>query len=234
MRFFTQRMFRQLPVTIHRQHARPGQVLLGDCIQLMGGIPTGSVDFILTDPPYLISYQDRNGRSVANDDNAAWLKPAVAQMYRVLKPNSLCISFYGWPKIGLFMHAWRAAGFRPVGHLLFRKSYASRTGFLRSEHEAAYLLAKGKPQRPAKPIGDVLDWTYSGNKLHPTQKPVEVLRSLIEAFTLSGELVFDPFCGSGSTLVAAAQLGRAWLGMELDATHHKTAIQRMATEGRCL
>jgi site-specific DNA-methyltransferase (adenine-specific) len=125
------------------------------------------------------------------------------------------------------MDAWRAAGFRIVGHLVFRKRYASSARFLRYEHEQAYLLAKGEPMRPAKPIPDVLDFPYTGNRLHPTQKPIEALTPLIEAFTTPGALVLDPFCGSGSTLMAARRLGRDWIGVELDSNHYQTASNRM-------
>jgi adenine-specific DNA-methyltransferase len=56
------------------------------------------------------------------------------------------------------------------------KDYTSRTGFTKGQHETAFLLAKGNPQRPALPIPDVLDWRNTGNTLHPTQKPVEALK----------------------------------------------------------
>jgi site-specific DNA-methyltransferase (adenine-specific) len=109
-----------------------------------------------------------------------------------LKDGGFFVSFYGWNKVDLVMAAWRAAGFRIVGHLVFRKRYASSRGFLRAEHEQAYLLAKGEPMRPAKPIPDVLDFPYTGNRLHPTQKPIEALTPLIEAFTAPGALVRIP------------------------------------------
>jgi hypothetical protein len=54
---------------------------------------------VLTDPPYLIDRQDRDGRSVANDDNARWLRPAFSQIYRLLKPASFCVSFYEWSRV---------------------------------------------------------------------------------------------------------------------------------------
>jgi site-specific DNA-methyltransferase (adenine-specific) len=114
-----------------------------------------------------------------------------------------------------------------VGHIVFRKPYASRAGFLMGHHEAAFLLAKGEPARPASPLPDVLEWRYTGNKLHPTQKPLEALKPLIGAFSRPGDLVLDPFCGSGSTLVAARDLGRDYLGIELDPQHHATAARRM-------
>ena len=202
-------------------------VLQGDCVQIMRGMQSGSVDFVITDPPYITRYADRSGRSVANDDNARWLKPAFTQMHRLLKSAAFCISFYGWNKADLFIDAWRSAGFRIVGHVVFRKRYPSSTRFLRYQHEQAYLLAKGEVQPPAQPIPDVIEFPYTGNKLHPTQKPLAALKPLIEAFCPAGGIVLDPFAGSGSSLVAARQLGRRFIGIELDQQHHATATARL-------
>jgi DNA modification methylase len=202
-------------------------VLNGDCISVLGGFTSNSVDFVLTDPPYLVRYQSRDGKRVHNDDNAAWLHPAFAQIHRVLKPGSYCVSFYGWNRVDRFFDAWTSAGFRVVGHLVFPKRYASGGKLLRYSHECAYLLAKGNVAPPTSPIADVIAWKYTGNRLHPTQKPVNSLRPLIEAFCPAGGLVLDPFCGSGSTLVAAQKIDRDYLGIEIDATHHKTAQDRL-------
>lgn len=202
-------------------------ILQGDCTALMRDIDTASVDFILTDPPYITRYRGRDGRTVANDDNASWLKPAFRQMYRVLKPASFCISFYGWQRADLFIEAWRGAGFRIVGHIVFRKQYASSSRFLRYQHEQAYLLAKGDVMPPEQPTGDVIDFIYTGNHLHPTQKPVAALKPLIDAFCPRAGLVLDPFCGSGSTLVAARCLGRDYIGIELSQVHHLAASRRL-------
>jgi len=203
-------------------------VVHGDCITVMRQMKSASVDFILTDPPYLCRYQSRDGQIIANDDRDEWLVPAFAEMHRVLKPGSLCLSFYGWNAADKFIGAWRAAGFRMVGHIVFTKRYASSSRFVQSKHEQAYLLAKGEPARPLKPIDDVRDWHYTGNRLHPTQKPIKVLEPLIEAFCPARGLVLDPFCGSGSTLVAAQMTGRAFTGIELDADHCETARMRVA------
>jgi site-specific DNA-methyltransferase (adenine-specific) len=205
-------------------------VTCGDCIDVMAHLPAASIDFVLTDPPYLVRYHDRSGRRVINDDNDTWLKPAFTQIHRVLKPDSLCVSFYGWNKTDVFMAAWRAAGFRIVGHIVFRKRYASSARHLSYTHEQAYLLAKGFPPFPERAPPDVIDWHYSGNRLHPTQKPVQSLKPLIAAFTGPGGIVLDPFSGSGSTLVAAHELGRRFIGIDLDPHHHRAAAHRL----RCL
>ncbi|QBD75172.1 DNA methylase [Ktedonosporobacter rubrisoli] len=202
-------------------------IIHGDCLRVMPQISAGSVDFILTDPPYITRYQDRSGRSIQNDDNDAWLKPAFAEMYRVLARNSFCVSFYGWPQADRFMNAFRAAGFRIVGHLVFPKRYTSGSRHLRYQHECAYLLAKGYPNEPEYPIGDVIDFVYSGNRLHPTEKPLSALLPLVETFSTYDGLVLDPFAGSGSTLHAAKSLGRRYLGIELDTRYHALAANRL-------
>lgn len=203
------------------------QVLLGDCRAVLATLPEASFDFCLTDPPYLVDYRDRAGRSLAGDRDGAWLEPAFEAVYRVLKPNTVCVSFYGWTKTDEFMRAWRRAGFRIAGHLTFPKRYTSRSGLVRYQHEGAYLLAKGSPRPPQDLIGDVIDWTYSGNGLHPTQKPVSVLTPLIESFCPRGGVLLDPFAGSGSSLVAARLCGRHGVGIEIEARMQATANARL-------
>src|SRR6202035_5125448 len=131
-----------------------------------------------------------------------------------------------------FIDAWRSAGFRMAGHLVFRKKYPSSIRFLRYQHEQAYLLAKGEVEPPPQPIPDVIDFPYTGNKLHPTQKPVAALKPLIEAFCPSRGTVLDPFAGSGSVLVAARQFGRPFIGIEIEAQHYRTATHRLDESNR--
>jgi site-specific DNA-methyltransferase (adenine-specific) len=205
-------------------------IVHGDCLEVLPQLAAGSVNFILTDPPYLARYASRDGRTVPNDDNDAWLGPAFAEMYRVLERDSFCVSFYGWPHVDRFVQAYRAAGFRLGGHLMFPKRYTSTTRYVQYQHECAYLLLKGNPPLPTHPIGDVIPWKYSGNKLHPTQKPLSVLLPLVESFSSSEGLVLDPFAGSGSSLVAAKMLGRGYLGIELDPKYHAIATRRLASK----
>lgn len=110
--------------------------ILGDCVQVMSRFPARAVDFILTDPPYLVGYKDRTGRTLAGDNSAEWLQPACHEMYRVLKNDSLMVSFYAWNRADLFLNAWKAAGFRVVGHIVFAKSYASKSTFVGYTHES--------------------------------------------------------------------------------------------------
>lgn len=203
------------------------QIIRGDCTEVLQSIPAGSADLVVTDPPYLVSYKDRSGRTIANDDCPEKVLACFPGLFRVLKSDSFCICFYGWNRVDAFFRAWTDAGFKPVGHIVWQKNYASRTGFLKSCHEQAYVLAKGRPRKPAAPISDVQPWEYTGNRAHPTEKAVSILEPLIESFSRPGDLVLDPFAGSGSTLVAAALNGRDYLGIELEQEYCKLARRRL-------
>jgi adenine-specific DNA-methyltransferase len=210
------------------------KIALGDCCALMPKIRAGAVNFVLTDPPYGVQYRDRSGRSIANDAKLDWLAPAFREIHRVLADDSLAFSFYGWTRINHFMAAWRAAGFRVVGHVTFIKSYASSARFLSYRYENGYFLAKGQPRLPDQPPPDVIRFESTGNSLHPTQKPVSALQPLIEAFCPPGGLVLDPFAGSGSTGEAALRCGRRFVGIELDPKYHGAAAIRLDRLGEQL
>jgi adenine-specific DNA-methyltransferase len=86
---------------------------------------------------------------------------------------------------------------------------------------------------PTRPIPDVIEWQYTGNKLHPTQKPVDALRPLVRSLSYPGDIIFDPFCGSGSTLVAAQIEGRDFVGIELDSRYFEIARTRLCPALPC-
>ena len=203
------------------------RIIQGDCIDILKPAAAHSVDLVVTDPPYVVRFRDRSGSTIASDDRSNWILPAYREIFRVLKDDTFCVSFYGWNNAERFVWAWKQAGFGVVGHIVWVKHYASRTGFLEARHEQAMLLAKGEPPKPGKPLPDVLPWVYSGNILHPTQKPLEAILPLIETFSKPGDIVLDPFAGSGTTLVAARQLGRRAVGIELDPEYYRTARNRL-------
>lgn len=79
----------------------------GDCNAILPTLPGASVDLVVTDPPYLLRYRDRSGRTIAGDDDSATVLASFPELYRVLKPNSFCVSIYGWNTVDLFISAWK-------------------------------------------------------------------------------------------------------------------------------
>ncbi len=204
------------------------QIICGESAFTLSTFEAASIDLCITDPPYLVNYKDRDGRSLANDDNPQAVLSVFDEIYRVLKPNSYCISFYGWNAIAEFSAKWREVGFKTVGHIVWTKNYSSRAGHTRYCHESAFVLAKGWPEKPLHPLSDVQRWSYTGNRAHPTEKAVGVIAPLVRAFSLPGDTVLDPFAGSGSTAIAAALNNRNYIGIELE--QHYCAIAQMRLE----
>jgi site-specific DNA-methyltransferase (adenine-specific) len=191
----------------------------GDCRRLLPAFAAASFDFVLTDPPYLVSYAGRwdgERRRIAGDDDASWLYPVFSEVYRVLKDDAFCVTFYGWPQVDLFMSAWKAVGFRPVSHLAFVKNVWGLGRRTRGQHETAFLLAKGSPPMYGRPPSDVIDWVRVAAARHPNQKPVGALAPLLACYCPGGGHVLDPFMGSGSTLRAAKDLGLRATGIEIE------------------
>ncbi len=140
------------------------RIVQADCTQALQRLPTGSIDLAVTDPPHLVRYRSRDGRAIANDSpqDEGVIQTAMAETFRVLKPDTFCVCFYGWSRIEEFARAWRRAGFRIVGHFVWTKNYASGSGTTRRRHEQAYLLAKGR----AKP-----DWEIFAKRSSTSKKP---------------------------------------------------------------
>lgn len=208
------------------------QIICGDAVSILAGIPDESVDLVVTDPPYLVKYKDRSGRRVANDDSPEAVLAVFDQVYRVLKPNAYCVSFYGWNAIAEFSGKWAEVGFKTIGHIVWPKPYASKSRHLQYSHESAFVLAKGFPTKAAHPISDVQPWEYTGNRAHPTEKAVSILSPLIKNFSKPGDVVLDPFSGTGSTAVAAALNGRSYIGVELEERYCDLARKRLSGVAR--
>lgn len=202
----------------------------GDSLDILPTLPAESVDLVLTDPPYLVGYEGRwdgKKRAIVGDRDESWVAPAFAEMFRVMKRDSFAVTFYGWPHADVFVGTFREVGFRLVSHIVFVKNVWGLGRFTRGQHEVAYLLAKGRPRVPERGISDVIEWVREDDAVHPNQKPVHALRPLVAAYASAGATVLDPFMGSGSTLIAAREMGNRAIGIEIDERYCRYAVQRL-------
>ena len=206
----------------------------GDAKDVLPLIPTATANVVVTDPPYGVEWQSNRRiekhAKIANDENLSWTGNVFEEAFRILLPDSLMCSFYGWPDVEIFMAAWKAAGFVPKSHLVWVKSNIGLGWFTRNQHEVAYLLSKGNPEKPERAISDVIYADGTGNKLHPTQKPVELMTSILRPFCPINGIVLDPFMGSGTTLRAAKDLGLKAIGIELEEKYCEIAARRLEQE----
>ena len=92
------------------------------------------------------------------------------------------------------------------------------------------MLAKGQPEKPADAISDVLPWEAPIPLLHPNQKLLGAISKLVSTYSVRDSLILDPFCGSGTTLVATRNQGRRAIGIEIEERFCEVAAQRLSQE----
>ena len=217
---------------------RPNTIIQDDCLQILKTIPSNSVDAIITDPPYGISYHATRRKDkarwfakIANDTAPFiwWLHDAA----RILKPGGALLCFTRHDTEEAFRYAIRLAGFQPKTQVIWDKGIhgvGDCRGDFGLRHENIIFAVKGRFVFPGgRPVSVLRVQRLSSKRLtHPNEKPVELLKYLIEAVTRPGDLVLDPFVGSGTTAVAAKMLRRRYIGIEIDPGYAHAARTRLA------
>lgn len=210
------------------------ELIHGDCFILNDSISSESIDLIVTDPPYGMDFQSGSRkikeRKIQNDDNVDWLPEWMRQQFRVLKNNSHAYVFCSWHKIEFFKAAASAAGFAIKNILIWEKpslGMGDLTGAYGGGYEMILFLHKGRRELTGNRISDVIKAKRTGNLNHPTEKPVNLIRLFIEKSSSKGDLILDNFLGSGSTAIACHDLGRRFIGHEIDEERYKLAVKRV-------
>ena len=219
-------------------------IINGNCIEEMGKMQSESVDLILTDPPYGIDVDESHtfGRMTPTDtkfedgeaETIDLLDKAIPEMYRLLKQDRHMFMFCAIDKVGKIKQLLEKHGFW-VHHipLIWDKgsgSYPSQSTTFVHSYEPFLHCMKGKRKLNGTPR-DVFQVKRVSNdkKVHPTEKPTELLRELIGLATLAGEMVLDPFAGSGATIVSAKETNRQACGVELNDVYYQGIIKRLGT-----
>lgn len=158
----------------------------------------------------------KNGKMFSHNDIkfSEWLP----DVYRVLKQGSHCYIMINARNLKELQTEAEKAGFKFQNILIWNKGNAVPNKYYMNAYEMILMLRKG----PAKNINNmgtknILDVKNSRiNRLHPTEKPVELMKILIENSSNKNDIVLDPFMGAGSTGVASVEIGRSFIGIEID------------------
>lgn len=215
---------------------------LGDCREILGKIEDESVDIVLTDPPYGINYATsrrsqphRFDHEIANDKDLSMLEAVIPDLYRVLRPDTACFVFCSWKRLGEACQIIRGGGFNVKNNIIWDKGNTTAgdlAGAYGYQYEVIIFAAKGSPKIRGKRHSDI--WRFprvSPEKLiHQNEKPVPLLERMIASFSDEAAMVVDPFMGSGSTGVACLNMGRSFIGCEIDEGYYEIAKRRLETE----
>ena len=199
----------------------------GDWREHMGKLADGSVSLLLTDPSYNAI---ENGATPGQTTHE--LGDVLTALYPKLAADAHLLVFCNW-KSEPDTRAWiEAAGCVVRGVLIWvwdNHPSGNLVGAFTPKHERIVHAIKGDPMM-AKPMGDVVVVVKDSSDRHPAEKPVELLRKLIEATTVEGALVADPFGGVASTCIAAYLTGRRYWGCEIDPGYYATGLTRLSNE----
>jgi DNA adenine methylase Dam len=224
-------------------------LICGNSRDVIKRIPDNSIDFILTDPPYNIGKHSTGniplpGRTPMNNDVADWdwidFHPEewAEEFIRILKPTGNLFIFTTYNQIGKWYdcldHRFDASNFM-IWHKTNPAPKIFQAGFLNScemvftcwnkKHTWNFISQKEMHNFVESPI--CMRPERLSNPKHPAQKPVSILRKMLQIASNPGDIVFDPFMGVGSTGVAALEMGRKFIGVELDKIYYQASRSRI-------
>lgn len=210
------------------------KILCGDCLEVMKGIPDNSIDLLVTDPPYFLpNTQFRPEMRLASRmwSNFSFAQTAFEQYLKLfLLKAKEDFEFYlftdevSYPVVYpiLYSHFYQSK------LIVWNKKSIGLGGKWRRQFELIIYSFRGKPKRNGS-HADILDCKRVRNKEHPYEKPIEVVKQIIELS--HSDLVLDPFLGIGTTAVACKQLNRRFIGIEINPDYCKIARKRLMESG---
>lgn len=224
------------------------QIINGDCYNALKNIDNNSINLILTDPPYNISRESNFTKNSTNTkfnkisiDFGDWdkeeldLESLFSEFKRVLKPGGTVVIFYDVWKSERLKQVAEKYGFRQPRICQWVKNNPtpinSKINYLSNAIEFFFTFVKGKnPTFNSKYDKGIYNYPLCHGKertSHPTQKPLELFKEIIIKHSNPGDLILDPFSGTGTTAVACLQTNRDYLIIERDQEYLKIIESRL-------
>lgn len=217
----------------------------GDCIEALAEIPF--VQSIVTDPPFSSGARTDAGKSTRgamlrgakwesdwfSHDNMAThgflylMRLLGVRLFEKAEVGATAHFFIDWRMYPNLYGALESSGWIVKNLVVWDKQHFGMGNNYRNQHELVIYAEKGAAEFPARNVGNVIRCPREVGVNHPTEKPVALLETIINASTAHGSIVLDPFMGSGSTGVAATRAGRKFVGIEIDPRHFDTACARI-------
>lgn len=225
----------------------------GDCIKLMNKIPAGSIDLIVTSPPYNLRNSSGNGMkdgrggkwekaklingyethndNMPHKDYVKWQKECLRAMMRVLSNEGAIFYNHKWRvQKGLLQDRQDIVGDFPVRQIIIWQRSGGinfNRGYFLPTYEVIYMICKPdfKLAPKANALGDVWNIPQESNNPHPAPFPVELAQRCIQS--TNANIILDPFIGSGTTAIAAESVGCDWIGMDISKEYCKLARERI-------
>ena len=213
---------------------------LGDCLEVMKTIEDNSVDCIITDPPYKVIsggqtktanafYKGKwkNNGKIFKHNEVDFNENFMGEMFRIMKEQSHIYFFTNFLNLNKFLTLFEKSDFYIHNLLVWEKKPVVNRWYLKNA-EYVIFAKKGK----AKSINNkgsktVHKFDVPRNKIHPTEKPIELIEYYIKNSTNENDTILDMFMGSGTTAIACKNTNRNFIGCEIDEEFYKVAVKRV-------
>lgn len=214
----------------------------GDATSLICHVENASVDCIITDPPYgtgnldgnIYKYREQKDYDDSPEATLAILRSIGPELRRVLKPDGHLWAFFGPPLWQPTIDIWKRSGFDISNIIAVWYKSGGATGTVNWDFDLApdwepFLLAHNRTRKLSSKHGATFVYPpdLGSNRFHPNQKPLALIRELISLSTRPGDLVMDPFVGSGTTAVACKELGRRFIVFDIDHRNIQITKERL-------
>lgn len=229
----------RLPEPYYHDEAAGITIYCGDARLILPALQAASVDLVLTDPPYGVSYvtawrsrRDALVAPIKGDESLTMLADAMPHLDRLLVNDRHAYFFASASMIGPTCDTV-ADFFKVKNVLVWDKGESGTVGDLDAGYGVSWegIVYANKGRRsllgPRPRTVYRYDWSGTRDPVHPAVKPVGVLSWLLAKSTTEGETILDPFMGSGTTLRAAKDLGRGCIGIELEERYCSIAVRRL-------
>ncbi len=230
-----------------------GKFICGNSIEIMKQIPDESVDLVVTSPPYNLKNSTGNGMkdgrggkwsnaalingyshyndNMPHEEYTKWQRECLVEMFRIIPENGAIFYNHKWRvQAGLLQDRHDIVSGFPVRQIIIWKRKGGinfNPGYFLPTYEVIYLIAKPKFKlaKKANAFGDVWEFGQESNNKHPAPFPVDLIERVISS--TNAKIILDPFMGSGTTALAAKDLDRQFVGIDISPEYCEMAQERL-------
>lgn len=233
------------------------KIICGDTLEIMKQIPDGSVDLVVTSPPYNLKNSTGNGMkdgrggkwanaalqkgyshhddSMPHEKYVRWQRACLTEMMRIIPENGAIFYNHKWRvQNGLLQDRQDIVSGFPVRQIIIWKrkgGFNFNAGYFLPTYEVIYLIAKPKFKliSKANAYGDVWDFTQEMKNAHPAAFPVALIDRIVSS--TNARVILDPFMGSGTTAISAINFNRNYIGIDISPEYCTMAETRIKNHG---